>query len=50
MSVATWSLIWQVVIAGTCLAFFGLAAAITWGALRDAVEMFRALREAKDEK
>lgn len=49
MSVATWSLIWQVVIAATCLAFFGLSASITLGALRDALEMFRALREARDE-
>jgi hypothetical protein len=50
MSVAAWSLVWQVVIAGTCVAFFGLAASITWGAVRDAADMFRELREAGSQR
>jgi hypothetical protein len=49
MSVAAWSLVWQVVIAATCVAFFGLAAYVTLGALRDARAMFRDLREARSE-
>jgi hypothetical protein len=44
MSVTAWSILWQIVIAGTCVAFFGLAAYITLGAVRDARDMFRDLR------
>jgi hypothetical protein len=45
MSVAAWSVVWQVVAAGASLGFFGLAAYVTLGAIRDAREMFRELRE-----
>ncbi len=48
MSLAAWSILWQIIIAATCLAFFGLAAYITWGAIRDAGDMFRDLRDARD--
>jgi hypothetical protein len=46
VSVQAWSVVWQVVVAGACLSFFGLAAVIAWGAVRDAREMFRDLRDA----
>lgn len=49
MAVETWSLIWQLVIVCACLAFFGLAAYVTRGALRDAREMFHELRNARDQ-
>jgi hypothetical protein len=45
MSVAAWSAVWQVVAAGASLAFFALGAYVTLGAIRDAREMFRELRE-----
>lgn len=49
MSVAAWSTVWQAVIAATCVAFFGLAAYVSFGAVRDARDMFRELGEEKKE-
>jgi hypothetical protein len=48
MSVAAWSVVWQVVTAGACLLFFGLAAYVTLGAIRDARALFHDLRESRD--
>lgn len=48
MSLEAWSVVWQVIVAGVCLAFFGLAAGVTWGAVRDARAMFRQLRRQPD--
>lgn len=48
MNVSTWSLVWQVVAAGACLSFFGLAALISRGAIRDAADMFRDLATDRD--
>lgn len=45
MSVHAWSLLWQCVIAGTCIGFFSLAAYISVGAIADARDMFRELAE-----
>lgn len=50
MSIEAWSLLWQAIVAGTCLAFFGLAASVTLGAVRDAAALFRDLREAQHER
>lgn len=45
MSLAAWSIIWQTVIALTCVSFFALAAYISIGAIRDLRDMFRELGE-----
>lgn len=49
MSVDAWSLVWQVVVAGTCVAFFTLSALVARGAVRDMLEMFRELSGSDDE-
>jgi hypothetical protein len=49
MSVSAWSLVWQVIIAATCVGFFSLAAYISWGAIIDARDMFRELRDQQQE-
>ena len=45
MSVSAWSLVWQFVVAGTCIGFFLLTAYISVGAIADARDMFRELAE-----
>jgi hypothetical protein len=49
MSVSAWSLVWQVIIAGTCIGFFSLTAYISVGAIADARDMFRELAEEQSE-
>ena len=45
MSVSAWSMVWQLVVAGTCIGFFLLTAYISVGAIADARDMFRELAE-----
>lgn len=50
MSLSTWSLVWQVIIAGTCIGFFALTTYISFGAVADARDMFRELAEDQPER
>ena len=45
MSITTWSMVWQVVVAGTCIGFCLLTTYISVGAIADARDMFRELAE-----
>jgi hypothetical protein len=50
MSVSAWSLLWQIIIAGTCIGFFALTAYISVGAIADARDMFRELAEEQPDR
>jgi hypothetical protein len=49
MNISAWSLLWQIVIAATCIGFFALTAYISVGAIADARDMFRELAEEQPE-
>ena len=44
MSLSAWSLVWQVVIAATCVAFFGLNAYIAYRAVGEMKTLFEDLK------
>lgn len=46
MTIAAWSIVWQIVAASACLLFFGLAVFITAGAVREARDMLRDLSDS----
>lgn len=48
MTVAAWSLVWQVVACGACVSFFTLCAVVSAQAVRDARQMFHDLEQKHD--
>lgn len=50
MSVAAWSVAWQVLVAATCVAYFGLAFMISRRAFEELWQMFRDLEVPDDDR
>lgn len=48
MSVAAWSLVWQVLVVATCVAYFGLALTISRRAFDELWQMFHDLEVPDD--
>lgn len=50
MSVAAWSVAWQVLVAATCVAYFGLAITISRRAFAELWQMFHDLEVSDDDR
>jgi hypothetical protein len=48
MSILAWSILWQIVVAGACISFFGVAMMVAGRAVREAREMFDELANSQD--